>query len=145
MICDGECLLGLHKCVTVFLLLSFWRRSTFLRTTLCLPCGPWFWLDRHWRATRCIKASTFQTQHWIFFSIFFSSLENLIHWLLLSLLNLVCRWQTWCKKRCLTFWNTDLREGKLPVTFLKTQAPIPLPSSLFLTKSIGWYLSLPRG
>lgn len=31
------------------------RRNTFLRTTLCLPCGPWFWLDRHWRATRYIS------------------------------------------------------------------------------------------
>lgn len=40
---------------------SLLRRNTFLRTTLCLPCGPWFWLDRHWKATRCVR--TFQTQH----------------------------------------------------------------------------------
>lgn len=37
------------------------RRNTFLRTTLCLPCGPWFWLDHHWRATRCVPAFTFLT------------------------------------------------------------------------------------
>lgn len=53
----------------------------------------------------------------------------------------VPRWQTWCKKRCLTFWNTDLREGKFSPTFA-----LPLPPSFFLfSDPIGGYLSFPRG
>lgn len=57
----------------------------------------------------------------------------------------VPRWQTWCKKHCLTFWNTDLKEGKFSVTFSKHKLSNFLPLSPSLFSSIGGYLSVPRG
>lgn len=105
------------------------RRNTSLRTTLCLPCGLWFWSDRHWRATRLDYSPSLSPPRAVC--------------LLVSLqfpVSLSCRWQTWCKKRFLTFWNTGLREGRFLVCFffrdlsVKPELQLP-PSTLSRSRS----------
>lgn len=112
-----------------------WRRNTFLRTTLCLPCGPWFWWDRHWRATRYVK--NFDLSNTTLLGIYLQNMRHFeLFFLHISLKFPVHRWPTWCKKHCLIFWNTDSREGKFPVTFIKTLSSCFLPHSSFLSPAL---------
>ena len=58
---------SINKCNCFSSSPALWRRNTFLRTTLCLPCDPWFWLDRHWRATRFVRGDI--SNLWILYYI----------------------------------------------------------------------------
>lgn len=65
----------------------------------------------HFKHDTEFSLSSQNRRHQLFFFFFISS-ESPVY-----------RWQTWCKKRCLTFWSIDSREGKFPVTFLKSSHP----------------------